>query len=97
MAILITNNCLICLNLTLNRPNKLSVDIQSTSCRIPMIELDAKYNHSEYEKESINFGTTINSTLQRDESKTPFTILMPPNVTSQLHMGHGTDTHSKIF
>ena len=57
-----------------------------------MIELDAKYNHSEYEKRIWKFWTDNNLySAKRDESKTPFTILMPPpNVTSQLHMGHGT-------
>ena len=57
-----------------------------------MIELDAKYNHSEYEKRIWKFWTDNNLySAKRDESKTPFTILMPPpNVTNQLHMGHGT-------
>ena len=57
-----------------------------------MIELEAKYNHKEYEKRIWKYWTEKNLySAKKDESKTPFTILMPPpNVTSQLHMGHGT-------
>ena len=57
-----------------------------------MIELDTKYNHKKYEKQIWKFWTEKNLySAKRDKDKTPYTILMPPpNVTSQLHMGHGT-------
>ncbi len=56
-----------------------------------MIELEPSYDHKLYEKkwyrhslEHKFFSASV------DASKTPYTILMPPpNVTSQLHMGHG--------
>lgn len=57
-----------------------------------MIELEPKANHRDYEKKIWKFwsdGDFYRS--EKDHTKTPFTILMPPpNVTSSLHMGHGT-------
>jgi valyl-tRNA synthetase len=56
-----------------------------------MIELEPSYDHKQYEKkwyrhslENKFFSAPV------DSKKVPYTILMPPpNVTSQLHMGHG--------
>ncbi len=57
-----------------------------------MTELDAVYDPKQYEKKWSDFwnaGGFFNADVDHD--KTPYTILMPPpNVTSQLHMGHGT-------
>ncbi len=56
-----------------------------------MIELEPSYNPKQYEQKwyqnsvkKKHFSAALNT------EKVPFTILMPPpNVTSQLHMGHG--------
>ncbi len=56
-----------------------------------MIELSASYDHKSYESQWYEsalkhkyFSSHVNT------QKVPYTILMPPpNVTSQLHMGHG--------
>jgi valyl-tRNA synthetase len=57
-----------------------------------MIELDPVYDPKKYESKCWNAwmkGGYFHAPV--DKSKKPFTILMPPpNVTSQLHMGHGT-------
>ena len=54
--------------------------------------LASTYDPKEYESKWWKFWTDnkfFNSTP--DKSKKPYTILMPPpNITSQLHMGHGT-------
>ncbi|SME90398.1 valine--tRNA ligase [Pseudobacteriovorax antillogorgiicola] len=56
-----------------------------------MIELEATYNPKQYEDKW--YKTWQDKGLfsaKVDSDKKPFTILMPPpNVTSQLHMGHG--------
>jgi valyl-tRNA synthetase len=56
-----------------------------------MIELDSTYEHKKYEKKWYDY--CVEHKLFHapvDPKKTPYTILMPPpNVTSQLHMGHG--------
>lgn len=56
-----------------------------------MIELEPSYNHQEYEQKWYQ-NSLKNGYFKADldPHKKPFTILMPPpNVTSQLHMGHG--------
>lgn len=57
-----------------------------------MIEIEPKYDHHRYEKAIYDFWSSKKLFhVEPDDSKEPFTILMPPpNVTSQLHMGHGT-------
>lgn len=56
-----------------------------------MIELDATYDPKKYEdKWYKKWQEDSHFSAPKDSNKTPFTILMPPpNVTSQLHMGHG--------
>ncbi len=57
-----------------------------------MITLEAVYDPKQYEKKWWKFwsdGGFFESKV--NPSKKPFTILMPPpNITNQLHMGHGT-------
>lgn len=57
-----------------------------------MKELDAVYQPKKYESKWYNFWMKSNYFhAPINSNKKPFTILMPPpNVTSQLHMGHGT-------
>ncbi len=57
-----------------------------------MIELETTYNPKNYEKtwyqQWLDLGLF---TAKVDKSQQPYVIIMPPpNVTSQLHMGHGT-------
>ncbi|RZA13748.1 MAG: valine--tRNA ligase, partial [Proteobacteria bacterium] len=56
-----------------------------------MIEMDSTYDPKKYEKKWYDY--CVQHGLFHapvDSKKTPYTILMPPpNVTSQLHMGHG--------
>ncbi|MBC7660188.1 MAG: valine--tRNA ligase [Chitinophagaceae bacterium] len=56
-----------------------------------MIELESTYEHKKYEKKWYDYA--VDQKLFHapvDPKRKPFTILMPPpNVTSQLHMGHG--------
>lgn len=56
-----------------------------------MIEIDGVYNPKNYEKKLWDFWMEQDLFhAEPDPEKTPYTILMPPpNVTSQLHMGHG--------
>ncbi len=56
-----------------------------------MIDLEPSYNHQEYESKWYQNSLKHNYfKAVVDPQKKPFTILMPPpNVTSQLHMGHG--------
>lgn len=57
-----------------------------------MIELESVYNPKSYETKWYTFWRE-NDLFHAETGKetTPYTILMPPpNVTSQLHMGHGT-------
>ncbi len=56
-----------------------------------MINIDAVYNPKSYETKWYQFWHENNlMSATKDSDKTPYTILMPPpNVTSQLHMGHG--------
>jgi valyl-tRNA synthetase len=57
-----------------------------------MIEIDSSYDPKKYEKKWTNQWLEWKLfSAKEDQSRTPYTILMPPpNVTSQLHMGHGT-------
>ena len=57
-----------------------------------MNEIDATYDPKKYEGKWYQFWQEKGYFhAPVDTDKTPFTILMPPpNVTSQLHMGHGT-------
>jgi valyl-tRNA synthetase len=57
-----------------------------------MSELASVYNPKEYESRLYNQWLEKKYfEARRDSGKKPYTILMPPpNVTSQLHMGHGT-------
>jgi valyl-tRNA synthetase len=57
-----------------------------------MEPLSSTYDHKAYEKKWYQFWLQENLFhAEVDPAKKPFTILMPPpNVTSQLHMGHGT-------
>ena len=57
-----------------------------------MIELEDKYSPKGYEDKWYSYWNDKGYFFsERDEKKEPYTILMPPpNVTSQLHMGHGT-------
>ena len=57
-----------------------------------MIELDDKYSPKSYEDKWYSYWNDKGYFFsEKDDSKEPYTILMPPpNVTSQLHMGHGT-------
>lgn len=56
-----------------------------------MIELESTYEPKQYEQKWYNYcveNKFFHAAV--DVRKTPYTILMPPpNVTSQLHMGHG--------
>lgn len=56
-----------------------------------MIEMDSTYDPKKYEKKWYDY--CVQQGLYHapvNKQKTPYTILMPPpNVTSQLHMGHG--------
>ncbi len=56
-----------------------------------MIELEGKYDPKSYEKRVWDFWMEKKFFhAPVDKNKTPYTILMPPpNVTAQLHMGHG--------
>lgn len=56
-----------------------------------MIELEPSYNHQTYEKKWYRHSLENKFFhAPADSKKIPYTILMPPpNVTSQLHMGHG--------
>ncbi len=58
-----------------------------------MKELDKKYNPGEFEDKIYAFWCEKGYfTPERDKSKKPFTIVIPPpNVTGQLHMGHALD------
>lgn len=57
-----------------------------------MIELEPQYSPKSFEKKWWDFwaaGGFFNA--DENSKKKPYTILMPPpNVTAQLHMGHGT-------
>lgn len=57
-----------------------------------MIELDSSYTPKNYESKWYKFWRDNNVFhAEADPTKKPYVILMPPpNVTSQLHMGHGT-------
>ena len=57
-----------------------------------MIELNDKYSPKSYEDKWYSYWNDNGYFhSERDEAVKPYTILMPPpNVTSQLHMGHGT-------
>ncbi len=56
-----------------------------------MIELDSTYDHKKYEKKWYEYAVAHKFFhAPVDHGRKPYTILMPPpNVTSQLHMGHG--------
>ncbi|QCZ36490.1 valine--tRNA ligase [Mycoplasma nasistruthionis] len=56
--------------------------------------MDKKYNHKEVEK-GIDAKWQKNKYFQsHDETKRPFTILLPPpNVTGKLHLGHALDVY----
>ena len=54
--------------------------------------LDTKYNHLEVEKNKYNNWKDKGYFKCGDESKPPFTIILPPpNVTGKLHLGHAWD------
>ena len=54
--------------------------------------LDTKYNHLEVEKNKFNNWKDKGYFKCGDESKPPFTIILPPpNVTGKLHLGHAWD------
>ena len=57
-----------------------------------MIEIDPTYDPKKYEGKWWDFWTKNKLfRAEPDKNKEPYVILMPPpNVTSQLHMGHGT-------
>ena len=57
-----------------------------------MSDLNSVYDPHSYELEIIQLWESKEIFNARAQSEKPhFTILMPPpNVTSQLHMGHGT-------
>jgi valyl-tRNA synthetase len=57
-----------------------------------MSEMNQTYDHKRYEPEWYQFWLDEDLfSSEPDSAKEPFVILMPPpNVTSQLHMGHGT-------
>ncbi len=56
-----------------------------------MISIDSSYNPKKYEKKWWDFWEQNNFFDTAASNKAPYTILMPPpNVTSHLHMGHGT-------
>ena len=56
-----------------------------------MTELAPTYDHTQYEHKLYDFWTDHGFfTAHRDSGRKPYTIIMPPpNVTAQLHMGHG--------
>lgn len=55
--------------------------------------LDTKYNHLEVEKNKYEFWLNNNCFSCNDNTKKPFTIILPPpNVTGILHLGHAWDT-----
>ena len=56
-----------------------------------MIDIEPTYKPEEYEKKWYSYWLEQNLfDAPVDPNKEPYTILMPPpNVTSQLHMGHG--------
>ena len=58
-----------------------------------MKELEKLYNPAAVEDETYRFWLDENYFhAERDESKKPYTIVMPPpNITGQLHMGHAMD------
>jgi valyl-tRNA synthetase len=57
-----------------------------------MSKLDSKYNPKDYESKWYDFWSDKDYfSADRKSGKEPYTIMMPPpNVTSSLHMGHGT-------
>ncbi len=58
-----------------------------------IIMLDKKYNHLEVEKGKYENWLEKGYFNSGDNSKTPFTIVIPPpNVTGKLHLGHAWDT-----
>jgi len=57
-----------------------------------MKNLDSKYDPSQYESKWYDYWIENDFfSSNKDSGKEPYTVIMPPpNVTSQLHMGHGT-------
>ncbi|MFA5466897.1 MAG: valine--tRNA ligase, partial [Candidatus Izemoplasmatales bacterium] len=57
------------------------------------IEMKQKYDHFEVEKGKYEFWLKNDLFAAGDQSKQPFTIVIPPpNVTGKLHLGHCWDT-----
>ena len=58
-----------------------------------MKNLETKYNHKEVEKDKYSFWLKGGFFEAGDNSKQPFSIVLPPpNVTGKLHLGHAWDT-----
>ena len=58
-----------------------------------MKNLETKYNHKEVEKDKYSFWLNGGFFEAGDNSKQPFSIVLPPpNVTGKLHLGHAWDT-----
>ena len=58
---------------------------------MPADIMPSTYNHQDYENKWYQHWTELGAINSTPDDRKPYTILMPPpNVTSQLHMGHGT-------